>query len=244
MQKILSIIMAASVVPFSAALADEADGRLLHASVHWTPWLVSSGLAAIMTGQALYGVRQTRRLRGQLGRLREENSRLRKRADIDPMTGFLNREAFMARLSARRRRSDMGALLLIDADHFKQVNDRFGHQAGDEALMALGKAMGGSVRQNDLVGRIGGEEFAVLLAGASSQEAVIIAERIRCAVEAVVFEPQAGVRHRLTVSIGGVSRHHEEEPAAWLRAADTCLYQAKSGGRNLVVIDGGRARAA
>ncbi|MCB1384015.1 MAG: GGDEF domain-containing protein [Notoacmeibacter sp.] len=236
--------LAICAYPCFGAAASEAQEVVSRAGPDWTPWLLTGFMTAIAIGQAIVGMRRRTCLAEQVRHLREENARLRKRADVDPMTGFLNRDAFLNRLAGRRRRCDAGALLVIDADHFKQVNDRYGHQAGDEALMAMATAMRGSVREDDLLGRIGGEEFAILLAGATAQDALLIAERIRCAVEAVRFEPADGIRHRLTVSVGGVSHHPGDDIAGWMHAADTCLYQAKSGGRNLVVIDGGRQAAA
>ena len=91
---------------------------------------------------------------------------LSEKASRDQMTGLLNRESFFAALEGSRRKSDRGALLIIDADHFKKINDGFGHLVGDEALLAIAAAIGRGVRVGDTVARIGGEEFAAFLEGA------------------------------------------------------------------------------
>ncbi len=98
-------------------------------------------------------------------------ARLAEKASRDHMTGMLNRESFFAALDGSRRKTDRGVLLIIDADHFKKINDTFGHLAGDDALLDIAAAIGRAVRTSDIVGRIGGEEFGVLLVGASEAEA-------------------------------------------------------------------------
>ena len=130
------------------------------------------------------------------------------------------------------------------ADHFKSINDSYGHLIGDEALIAITRRIRQSVRAHDIVGRIGGEEFAVYLRGAGKDDAFLVADRIRKAVADLVFEPEAGRRHPLTVSIGGVVEAQDLPLPEALRRADSSLYAAKNGGRNLVVIDGAGAQAA
>ena len=99
------------------------------------------------------------------------------------MTGMLNRESFFAALEGSRRKSDRGALLIIDADHFKKINDNFGHLTGDAALLEIAAAISRAIRVGDILGRIGGEEFGAFLVGASDKEAIRVAERIRREVE-------------------------------------------------------------
>lgn len=176
-------------------------------------------------------------------RLAETHARLAEQARHDGMTGLLNREAFMAALKSSRRRTDGGALLLVDADHFKQINDRHGHQAGDDALVQIADAIRKGVRKDDLVARIGGEEFAVFLNGTDEDEALIAAERIRLGVEAIRFWPKSGTVLPLSVSIGAVRM---EPGASWpqmMREANRRLYEAKQQGRNRVVF-GGKERTA
>ena len=89
----------------------------------------------------------------------------------------------------RGARADRGALLIIDADHFKTINDNFGHLTGDEALLLIASAIGRGVRSGDILGRIGGEEFGAFLVGATQEEAKRVAERIRSEVELIRFQP-------------------------------------------------------
>ncbi len=153
------------------------------------------------------------------------------------MTGMLNRESFFAALDGSRRKSDRGALLIIDADHFKKINDNFGHLTGDDALLAIAAAIERGVRSGDVLGRIGGEEFAAFLAGATDQEAKRVAERIRREVELIRFRPVDERTVPLTVSIGGTTCAKDASVSDLMRAADRRLYEAKHRGRNLAILD-------
>lgn len=177
-------------------------------------------------------------LRAAYAALETAHGQVWEKAQRDGMTGFLNREAFFRTLDATRRRTDRGALLLVDADHFKRINDVFGHLVGDEALLRISAAIRTCVRDTDTVGRIGGEEFAVLLPGATPAETEAVAERIRREVEAIRFVPAAGRSLALTVSVGGIACHPEATVADLMRAADGRLYAAKDAGRNRVVLNG------
>lgn len=169
---------------------------------------------------------------------------LARTARIDKMTGMLNRESFFEALEQAQQERDGGTLLFIDADNFKTINDTFGHGAGDEALRLITAAISSRVRTTDMLGRIGGEEFAVFLCGADDDEAAGTAERIRRAVEELVFRPDGRTGLRLTVSIGGVSQRKGSAMVEIMREADRCLYLAKSGGRNRVVLADGLTAAA
>jgi diguanylate cyclase (GGDEF)-like protein len=153
------------------------------------------------------------------------------------MTGMLNRESFFAALDGSRRKSDRGALLIIDADHFKKINDNFGHLTGDDALLLIASAIQRGVRSGDVLGRIGGEEFGGYLVGATEQEAKRVAERIRREVELIRFRPVDERTIPLTVSIGGTVCGEDVSVSDLMRAADRRLYQAKHQGRNLTVLD-------
>lgn len=126
-------------------------------------------------------------------------------------------------------------MLIIDADNFKSVNDHFGHDRGDEALIAIAKAIKDMLREPDLVGRLGGEEFGVFLPGASREQAELVAERIRQNVTAARFTPN-GHTHPLSVSVGGAVFEKELPFAELFRLADQQLYAAKQSGRNRVAI--------
>ncbi len=157
-------------------------------------------------------------------------------ASVDPLSGMLNRRGFSEasnRLIAREAAAGRPATLMIfDIDHFKSINDRFGHPAGDEILKLFSTVVMNNLRANDLSGRIGGEEFAALLA-CSLAEGVIVAERVREAFEASNIRCEEGPVDT-TVSIGVAGGPAGTELEVLLAAADTALYQAKRTGRNRV----------
>jgi diguanylate cyclase len=165
------------------------------------------------------------------------NHKLNDLASIDAMTRCLNRRAFTAGverlLDARTQDDAGGALLVIDADRFKLVNDLHGHDAGDEALRLVADAIRSAVRDSDLVGRLGGEEFGVFLWRTPQQRALEVAERIRAAVANAEFRPK-GARHHLSVSIGCAVATGGVDFDALFRAADLSLYEAKRNGRNRI----------
>jgi diguanylate cyclase (GGDEF)-like protein len=159
-------------------------------------------------------------------------------ASRDSLTTVLNRGAFVTLVGAylgevRAGPLSHGGLLVVDADHFKQVNDRFGHAQGDAALRLIADGIRAGLRATDLVGRVGGEEFAAFLPGASVEETVAVAERIRTTVRRIDFRP-AGAPAPLTVSVGGVTFSGVVAFADLFRAADARLYAAKAGGRDRI----------
>lgn len=159
-------------------------------------------------------------------------------ASQDSLTTCLNRGAFMTLVDAYLSQVNAaqpvdGAMLIVDADHFKDINDRFGHASGDEALRLIASTLKVAVRPNDLVGRIGGEEFAVFLARADSTQAIAVAERIRQAIHNSSFDA-SGVPARLSVSVGAAVFTGPVTSAALFQSADSFLYEAKHGGRNRV----------
>lgn len=218
------------------------------------------GCYSIGSPVTYYCLRQADRLRAanlELERLHGElaaaNTDLLHKVRTDEMTGLLNRSYFLEAfreygqkaLEEKRQASNAGAFLIIDADHFKQINDRWGHQCGDAALLKITTAIKSAVRESDLVGRIGGEEFAVFLPGADQSCAMDVAERIRLSVENLHFRPKnTGPVHPLSVSIGGVSSREETSVSAVMGAADANLYKAKNAGRNKVVFSVPHALAA
>lgn len=160
-------------------------------------------------------------------------------ASTDGLTCLLNRRAFTEMVEGYLKTVDeaaaprQGALLVIDVDHFKAVNDRFGHDAGDEALKIVAGTIAANVRGTDLVGRFGGEEFCVFIPEQPADRIPVIAERIRSAVDRATFLA-GGQRHPLTVSVGGVIFDHTAPFSELYRGADEELYAAKRNGRNRV----------
>jgi len=173
---------------------------------------------------------------------------LQRQALVDAMTGLPNRRAFddalLRAVEGAARSGGAVGLLLVDVDHFKRINDTHGHAAGDEVLRQVATLIREEPRRVDLCARLGGEEFAIILAGASPEAAREFAERLRrkIAAAAIVFEGKAIA---VTVSIGVAAMMPSDESAdvALLRA-DAALYKAKDGGRNLVLLGDGGGSAA
>lgn len=165
---------------------------------------------------------------------------LRAQAATDELTGILNRRAFMARaseaLATHRRYGHAFCILIIDLDHFKHINDTWGHAAGDAVLRAVTACIGQSLRESDVFGRIGGEEFAILLPCTHPEEGPQLAERLREAVARLTLPVLAGGGHvsfsaGLCASYPGVRRVDE-----LLSRADAALYEAKAAGRNRIAV--------
>lgn len=156
-------------------------------------------------------------------------------ASTDSLTQVLNRLAFSTLVNAHLDAAAAGALLIIDADNFKAINDRYGHDRGDEALVTIAHAITAALPAPGLVGRLGGEEFGVFLPGAGEEQARHAAERIRGGVDAAEFIPD-GTPHDLSVSIGGAVFDQRLAHAELFRRADQQLYAAKRKGRNCVAI--------
>ncbi len=164
---------------------------------------------------------------------------LEKLATIDPLTGICNRRHFLALAEAEwsrfQRYQRPLSVLMVDIDHFKSVNDRFGHAAGDEALTLVAEACRDRQRGSDIVGRIGGEEFALLLPETDMLQACVVAERIRIALIARPFIVE-DAPVTLTVSIGvAAATLSMSGPGALMKAGDRALYAAKAQGRNRVM---------
>ncbi|HEX5527248.1 MAG TPA: GGDEF domain-containing protein [Solirubrobacterales bacterium] len=173
------------------------------------------------------------------GALVESDRSHRRRSTLDPLTGLLNRNALEQRLSELEGQPCdpseglSHAFLLCDLDHFKQVNDRFGHAAGDAVLQDVAYTMRAALRAGDSIYRVGGEEILVMLPGAGDEEAMEIAERLRVAVRE--REP-VGVEVSLSIGIA-VAEPPIVDTDDLLSRADAALYAAKAGGRNLVYAD-------
>lgn len=167
-----------------------------------------------------------------LNLLQERIGRLNRDAQTDPLTGLGNRRSLEFNLSLLQAEGRAFAAIVLDIDHFKRVNDNHGHEVGDQVLRRLAELMRRCCREGDLLCRTGGEEFLMLLPGASLDVATVVAERLRVTVQDTPVQPVGAV----TVSLG-VARWDGEagsEPVEALSQADRALYQAKQGGRNRV----------
>lgn len=172
---------------------------------------------------------------------------MKRLASTDDLTGLLNRREFFARADAARmlalRQRQPIALLMLDIDHFKQLNDRFGHATGDEALVLFARTTSGILREHDILGRMGGEEFAVALPGTDLAGAMQAAERLRQATMEIRLLT-CGNHYTMTVSIGLVVIEPNEDLPTALARADRGLYAAKRNGRNRIEIGGAVRQAA
>ncbi len=183
------------------------------------------------------------RIRQLTRALEDKTQQLARLAHLDALTGIANRRSFDLRLGDEVERavrySHPLALLMIDIDHFKQVNDEFGHTTGDQVLAFFGKLLTAQTRGCDLPYRYGGEEFAVLAPETESAPAVRLAERLRTAFEERSVD--ASMAGRITLSIGVAATDlltSAMTPSKLLRAADEALYAAKTGGRNRTRVHG------
>lgn len=195
------------------------------------------------------GLQMVRRRRDEFGRLADafndmteklahKEQTLVRLATTDPLTGLLNRRAFAERAETLHSNGAEPVVMILDLDHFKAINDSYGHGAGDRVLVGFADILQANVRVGDLAGRFGGEEFMVLLDNMDLSDASIIAERIRSLTELHPFEDDRGGVFNVTVSIG-LARWSADTPLSQVSTcADSALYRAKSGGRNQVQLAG------
>jgi diguanylate cyclase (GGDEF)-like protein len=168
----------------------------------------------------------------------EDKLRAEQLAQLDPLTGLNNRRAFYDMTgplwSNAVRHEHPASVMLLDIDHFKQINDAHGHAHGDAVLKTLARALGQSVRQGDVLARWGGEEFIVFLPETTLHEATVLAERLRAAIAGVRVSYETGAT-MATASVGVAQRDEGDITLdALIASADECLYQAKQQGRNRV----------
>jgi diguanylate cyclase (GGDEF)-like protein len=189
----------------------------------------------VVEAQAPLSGRETDLVRGILGILRNHLALL-DYGELDSLTGLLNRKTFEGHFDKLRQRlagtaaAEPSWLALIDIDHFKSINDGFGHLFGDEVLLLISQLMKRSFRGSDQLFRFGGEEFVVLLDHASEAGAQIVFERLRATIEEYPF-PQVG---RVTISVGYTEVNRTDISTTCVERADAALYYAKSHGRNNV----------
>jgi diguanylate cyclase (GGDEF)-like protein len=182
------------------------------------------------------------RLEERTRRFGEDLHALQVLADRDPLTGLLNRRAFQAfagdAMSYFRRYKRAIAVLVIDIDKFKRVNDTFGHATGDEIICSIGQAISTVARLTDKVARFGGEEFVVLLREIDEAGVTLFAERLRVAIASAPIETARSGPIHVTVSIGlALANEHDRDMDDLIERADRALYRAKSAGRNCVRLD-------
>lgn len=172
--------------------------------------------------------------------LERANDQLTQLSETDRLTGLLNRGTWENLLEAEyercRRYGNESVLVMFDIDHFKSVNDTYGHVAGDEVIRKTSAILQASLRHADLAGRYGGEEFGIILPETSVEGATAMCERIRSTIEQTPVDTQdASIRYTISMGIAPI---HEgiKAPVQWIEASDSALYAAKEGGRNQVRI--------
>jgi diguanylate cyclase (GGDEF)-like protein len=232
--------------PFYVVYGENVDGWMLKWHQEQFALVLAALAALIVTAAITTGIQRRQALTGQLqkvrGDLEESNTALRATlataellASKDQMTGLLNRRSFDQRLDATIARStrhgDPFSLLMIDMDHFKNINDYYGHSTGDDVLRRFGEVMSERLRPYDVAARWGGEEFVVLADGANLDNARMLAEQMRESVATTPFSPVP----RVTISIGVAEYQEGESGDDLLKRADKALYSAKRNGRNRVI---------
>ena len=210
----------------------EVDGDHLWSLIDAAPE-VARNLLQVLSGR----IRHDDEVLAESVRLQQHFERA---ATVDGLTGLRNRrwldDAFARTLVRTVRTGAPASLLMIDIDHFKRLNDEFGHLVGDAVLCRAAQVLAGCLRPQDLLARFGGEEFAVLLPGTDTEEAEAIAERLRSSIEAAV-QPAAGAGDPLpaaTISVGVATAHLSDSLQALVALADAALYRAKQAGRNRI----------
>lgn len=178
-------------------------------------------------------------------RMRQLNQQLRDAAARDPLTGLMNSRAYYEgceqALASAQRAGLPCSVLFVDLDHFKAINDRHGHAAGDEVLRRVSGQLRSQVRRSDLVGRVGGEEFSVFLPGADVAQALAIAEKLRRDIEGLCIAVAADLTLNVTASIGAAQADSQGSATIGQlhQDADAAMYRAKAAGRNRVsLLDG------
>ena len=181
------------------------------------------------------------RVEARTRELQQVNQRLEELASVDPLTGASNRRHFLeqarAEISRAKRQGLPVSVIMLDIDFFKSINDRYGHESGDQVLVALAATIHATLRGGDIFARMGGEEFIVMLPGQGLQEAMQMAERLRLLI---AQNEVPGCPARITVSAGVAGLEHASEDIVdLLRRADRGLYRAKHQGRNQVCAEQG-----
>lgn len=195
-----------------------------------TDMIVTMVLAAFMTAAITMQITKT---------FQEKNVELHELSLRDSLTGAYNRRFLFDSLEKSFENGESSCLLILDLDYFKRINDGYGHDVGDQVLLAFVQCLKEVLRESDVLTRYGGEEFIVLLKRATPASAQAVAERARAAVSELVFEQGFG----LTVSIGVAFTIPGDTPESLIKKADSCLYEAKENGRNQVRVFHGELSA-
>jgi diguanylate cyclase len=232
------------VYGFATIRLAEADANGTAEVFRQTVWIFYWVFAAIIVVIAFFGYQLFSHWQDStdnlLGAMQRMNADLERLATTDALTGLLNRRAADLQLDLEwhraRRSGHASSLVLLDIDHFKHVNDQYGHPGGDAALRSLAAAIRSVMREVDVAARYGGEEFLIVLPETGREGAFVFAERLRERIAAADICHDGRV-FRCQVSLGiAVSDRHEPSYEHWVRRADQALYRAKQGGRNQAIM--------
>lgn len=211
--------------------------RMRHADGHWV-WLSAVETAFERGPDGL--VKQVVSISQDITARKEAQEKLTYHANFDALTGLRNRQHFWSGLQSVLRRASIGhygtSLCLFDVDHFKEINDRFGHGAGDEVLEAVGNIVRAELRVTDLAGRLGGDEFCFALPRTGGDECARVAERIRNRLSTLAFGLGTDAPFSVTATFGVAESDPDVNAKELMEAADRALYQAKAEGRNRVTV--------
>lgn len=208
-----------------------------HVALPYSPNAVATAVIAMLYFAVFFHAYAERSISFFM-RMRESNARLREMATRDMLTGALNARAYYeicdSMIEVARRQRTPYAVLFVDLDHFKSINDTHGHAAGDVVLKSVADCLARSLRASDALGRIGGEEFSIFLPNTDAAGAAKLAENIRSAIESLM--PSIGERSlKVTASIGVARNSHSEQTMLEIqKTADQAMYRAKAAGRNRV----------
>ncbi len=217
----------------------EAEVHLRHAEGHRVPVLIRT-TPILDEKQNIVGAVEVFSNNQSLFSIRRKVTELEQKAFYDALTGLANRAYTETKLKAaiveyRQHRLSFG-LLFIDVDHFKSINDTFGHEAGDKVLQTIARNLSLHLRETDTCGRWGGEEFVVIAMNVDERRLRLIAEKVRAMIASSMIK--VGERGlRVTVSIGATLARTEDDPAALIQRADGLMYRSKQNGRNLVTLE-------
>lgn len=167
---------------------------------------------------------------------RHRESLIKKLSQTDPLTGLFNRRSFNEKLQLIHRSKAEYAIIILDLDHFKNINDEYGHQCGDEVLEHVAHTLTHCIRPSDIVARYGGEEFIMVLNDTEITQATAIAERCRLAIQDLHIQSRAEESISLTASFGLAMSSYTYESEKIIHFADTALYGSKQQGRNQIQI--------
>ncbi|MGC8754013.1 MAG: diguanylate cyclase [Thermosulfidibacteraceae bacterium] len=225
-----------SCVPCIPKLFDKAGKTLERVIIapeeSWATWLEIKEYPLKMDGNNIGYLMIVR----DVSEKKKKEETLKEQALFDSLTGAYNKKVFYDYLGLMmenaRRYGEPLSVVVFDIDNFKRINDTYGHIFGDRVLVEIAKIVRNNIRRSDIFGRIGGEEFAIILPKTNVEEAVILAERIREAVSDHLFVHAV----KITVSIGIAGMKREDTPETLIARADSALYEAKRAGKNKVMV--------